>query len=205
VNTLGKQLRIVIGRILRGLRSPPLKCDPVSLVLDTLGGDETLDLGGFGVWFLAFTLGLNLSSDNEFSNIVLLVETKELANLGGTLRTKALGVDDVGQARNIVVALLDDRKGKDGEILSNDAATDRLALAFTAAARTVAGMTFREEKSDTGWKHNTLLHRETLLVVTTSDTEDIAFPLVAETVTCNFIAHALVHEDAHFAVIVKVE
>jgi len=49
--------------------------------------------------------------------------------------------------------------------------------------------------------HDTLLHREPLLVVATSDLEDVALELGANGVACYFLAHAAVHEDAEFALI----
>jgi hypothetical protein len=42
----------------------------VALVLETLGSNESLDLGGLGVWLLSLTLGLNLSSDDVLANLV---------------------------------------------------------------------------------------------------------------------------------------
>ncbi len=47
-----------------------LQGDPMSLVLETLGRDETLDLWGLLVWFLAFALGLDFTADDEFANLL---------------------------------------------------------------------------------------------------------------------------------------
>jgi len=55
--------------ILDTLDLTTLKCNTVTLVLETLGSDEALDLGGFGIWFLAFTFGLDLTADYEFANL----------------------------------------------------------------------------------------------------------------------------------------
>lgn len=41
----------------------------MALVLETLGSDQSLDLGGLGVGRLALTLGLDLSSDNVLSDL----------------------------------------------------------------------------------------------------------------------------------------
>ena len=51
-------------------------------------------------------------------------------------------------------------------------------------------MAVGEEKSDTGWMHDTLLHRKSLLVVAASDLEDVTFEFVADAVTCNLCAHS---------------
>lgn len=57
-------------------------------------------------------------------NIILLAETEEFSNLGGSLGTKSLWLNDVGQTWNIAFALLDNAESKDRQILSNDATTD---------------------------------------------------------------------------------
>lgn len=54
-------------------------------------------------------------------------------------------MDDVGQAGDVVVALLDDGEGEDGQVHADDAAADRLSLALTGAAGAVAGVAFGEE------------------------------------------------------------
>ena len=47
--------------------------------------------------------------------------------------------------------------------------------------------------------HDTLFHRKALLVVTTSDAEDVALEFIADTIAWYFLAHAAVHEDTQFA------
>lgn len=98
-------------------------------------------------------------------------------------------MDDVGQAGDIVVTLLDNGEGKDGKVHADDAATDRLSLALTSAAGAVAGVAVGEEKTDTAGVQDTLLHGETLLVVSSGDAEDVALELVTDRVTRNLGAH----------------
>lgn len=83
----------------------------------------------------------------------MLAETEESSNLGGTLGTETLGVDHIGEARDVAFALLDDRQSEDGKILTNDTTTDGLALAFTGSAGSIAGMAVGEEELDTGRDH----------------------------------------------------
>lgn len=54
-------------------------------------------------------------------------------------------------------------------------------------------------------KSPTILHRETLLVVTTADANDVSLELVAKGVNLNFLGDALVPEDTGAAVIVNAE
>lgn len=90
----------------------------MTLALETLRGDQTLDLGGLGVLLLAL-LG-DGAADDELADVVLLVEVEESADLGGTLGTESLGHDNVGQAGQLVLTLLDDAEGEDREVGTGD-------------------------------------------------------------------------------------
>lgn len=98
-------------------------------------------------------------------------------------------MDDVGEAGDVSITLLDDAEGEDREIHADNAATDRLSLALTGASGSVARVALGKEEADTGRVHDTLLHRETLLVVSTGDAEDVALELIADGVTRNLSAH----------------
>ena len=90
----------------------------MTLALETLGSHKALDLGGLGVVRLALTS--DGAADDELADIVLLVETEELADVRGTLGAESLGVDDIREAGDVVLTLLDDGKGKDGEVETGD-------------------------------------------------------------------------------------
>jgi len=123
--------------------------------------------------------------------IVFLGEAKELADLRCALGTEALGVHDVGDAGDIVVALLDDRERKDGQVHGHDAATDGFALALTGAAGSVAGVAVGEQQADSSGVHDSLLHGETLLVVAAGNLEDVALEFVANAVARYLCAHSV--------------
>jgi hypothetical protein len=57
------------GLILDLLGLAALEGDPVALVLETLGSDQALDLGGLGVGLLALTLGLNLAANDVLADL----------------------------------------------------------------------------------------------------------------------------------------
>lgn len=139
------------------------------------------------------------------THIIILAETEEAADLGGTLGAETLGVDNVGKAGDVVLTLLDNSEGKDRQVHGNDAAADGLALALTGTAGAVARVAISEEETDTSGVHDTLLHGETLLVVATGDLEDVALPLVTDGVTGNLLAHAAVHEDTETALILNLD
>lgn len=123
--------------------------------------------------------------------IVILGETEELSDLRCALGTKTLWVDNIGQTGDFAVTLLDDAESEDGEIHCDDAATNRFALALTSSAGSVAGVSICEQETNTGWVHNTLLHWETLLVVASGDSEDVALELISNAVTWDLSAHAV--------------
>ena len=52
---------------------------------------------------------------------------------------------------------------------------------------------------------DTLLHWESLLVVTSGDLEDVSLEFVTNRVAWYFVSHSLVHEDSHFPVIIDVD
>jgi hypothetical protein len=110
-------------------------------------------------------------------------------------------VDDISDAWDLVFTLLDDGEGEDGQVHGDDASTDGFTLALTSAAGTVAGVAVGEEKADTGWVHDSLLHWETLLVVASGDLEDVSLELISNAVTWDLSAHSLVHEDTELALI----
>ena len=126
----------------------------------------------------------------------MLRQTEESSDFGSTLGTKALGVDDISETWDIALALLDNGQSQHGQILSDDAATDGLALSFTGSSGSVAGVAIGEEELDTGGEHldksqhfvscagafreqsewgtyDALLHRKALLVIAAGDADDL--------------------------------
>lgn len=121
---------------------------------------------------------LDLTPDHILSNIILLAQVEEPPDLGGPLRTEPLGENIVRQTGKLVLALLHNDKGKNGDIRTNDAATNGFPFALTSATRTVARVAVRQKELDTGGEKNALFHGETLLVIAASNTEDVAFEFI---------------------------
>lgn len=124
----------------------------MTLALQTLGSNQTLDLGGLGVLRLAL-LGDGTAND-ELADIILLVEAEETADLGGTLGAETLGNDGVGQTGELALTLLDDGQGQNGKVQTGDGTTDGLALTLTSAAGAVAAVAVGEEQTGTGGEEN---------------------------------------------------
>lgn len=70
--------------------------------------------------------------------LIALVLRERRTHLGSSLRSQSLRQDLISQARDIIITLFDDSKGKDSDIRSNDASTDGLADSLSLAARSVA-------------------------------------------------------------------
>ena len=147
---------------------------------------------GLGVLLLR---ALDLPSNNILCYIVLLAQVEESPDLGRTLGSESLGEDAVGQSRDLGLTLLDDYKREDGDVGTDDAPTDGLALALTVATGTVARVSIGEEQTDTLGKKNTLLHGKTLLIVSTRDAHDVTLPFVAQQVSVDFLGDFLLEKD----------
>lgn len=121
--------RVHLRSLAGSLSTTALEGNALALALETLGSNQTLDLGGLGVVGLALTG--DGTTDDELADVVLLVETEEAADLGGTLGAEALGDNGVGETGELTLTLLDDAQGKNSEVLTgdgcrNEASTDQL-------------------------------------------------------------------------------
>eukprot|EP01084_Bolivina_argentea_P203129 346983_1 len=158
------------------------------------GGDEALDLGGLEAGLLAVLV--DLTADNEATDVVLAAKVEELADLVGALGAEAAGHGDVGDTLDGGLAGLDDGDVDAGDVLGEDAAADGLATALTvAAAEGVEGVVAAlDQEGDTGGGHDALDHGETLLVGATLEAEEVTLELITEDGTIDVVAEAVVGE-----------
>ena len=124
---------------------------------------------------------LELAADHELAHVVLLRQTEQLADVARSLGTQAAGLRGrlVRQTRNLLLALLHDHQVQHADVRTHDAATHRLSLALTLdmigkgedhiATSSVARHAVSEQKAHTVVAQHTLLHGETLLVVSSRD------------------------------------
>jgi hypothetical protein len=123
-----------------------------------------------------------------------IITYEELSDLGSTLGTETLRDSGISQTGNILLTLLNNNERQDREVRADDTTTDRLSLAFTGTARTVTRVTLGHQETNTVRQKDTLLHGETLLIVTTRDTENVTLELVTERVTGDLLGHTLIIE-----------
>lgn len=162
LGVLGNSSVVLGNGLLLSLSPPLLEGSEVSLPLETQGGDKTLDLGRLS-GSLAILLG-NLSSDDKLGNVILLGQVEELADLGGTLRTKSLGENDIGKTGELIGTLLDNGDGEDTNVIADNAATDRLPLPLTVTTGSVTRVAVGKEEPGSVLEKDTLLHGETLQI-----------------------------------------
>lgn len=198
MQSLGQQLSVLSGSVSLLLSVVDLLGLQSSLSLQSLRSNQSLDLWSLRV---SLTVLLNGSSHNEVSDIVLLGQTEELSDVVGSLRTQSLWGGDIGQTLNVLLTLLDNGQGKDRQVLVDDTTSDGLSLSLTSSSWSVTRVALRQQQSNSGWVQHTLLHWETLLVVTTGDLEDVALELISDRVTLDLLAHTLVVEDTQLVLV----
>ena len=139
------------------------------------------------------------------THVIFLAQPEHPPDLCRPLWTQSLRVHGIRKTRNITLTLLDNRQRQHCQIGSNNTTPNTLSLALSVPSGSVARLTSAEEEANTRRMHDTLLHGESLFVVTAGDLEDVAFELVAHAVAGDLVAHAAVHEDAEFAVLIDLD
>ena len=210
------QTLLVRGSLLAGvLQSSLLRSQTSALVAQGAVRHQTLDLRSL---VSLVSVVLELAANHEPSHVVLLRQPEQLADVARSLRTQAAGSRGclVRQAGDLLLALLHDHQVQHADVRTHDAPAHGLSLALTlpltstplhyVTTSSVARHAVRQQEAHTVVAQHTLLHREALLVVSSSDAghshphaqtlpEDVALELVAEAVALHFLGDSLVHES----------
>merc|ERR1719220_1880091 len=197
---LGKDLGILSSSQPVLLSPPPLESEPVPLPLEHHRGDQALHLGRSKLLLLSILKGKGPLND-ILADIVLLGQVEKLPDLASTLGSQPARDRVVGQSGDLSLSLLDDGHGEDREVAVNDAPTDRLPLALSILAGTVAGGSLLQQQPHPAVGQDTLLHGEALLVVASGDTENISLELVTKGVGLHLLAHPLLVKGTHLQLI----
>jgi hypothetical protein len=172
-----------------------------SLSLNSDSGDQSLDLGGLGSGFL-LVVGSQVSSDNEFGNVIFPVQVEKLSDLGSSFGTQSFVSDGiVGQTGNISFTSLDNDHRDSGHIVVVDTTSNRLSLSFTDSLGSITRSTSSKKQSLSFRSQNTLFHGETLFVFTTGKSDDITFVFITEGIDGNFHGNSL-FEDVFVSVFI---
>jgi len=172
-----------------------------SLSSESSISDQSLDLGGLISDGLAFLF--DLSSDDESSDIIILGQSEKFSDSGGSLGSESLGELGISETSNGLFTDLDDSEGNDGKIRTDDATSDGLSLSFTSSSGSVALVASLHEESDSTLDKDTLLHGETILIVTSGNFEDVSLEFVTKNVTFDFLTHSSTVEDGKLLFVVN--
>ena len=206
LDSLGNELLVLRGAALRLGDLPGLESLDVPLALQIDRSDQTLDLRGCAIGLSVLLRGLPVNVD-VLSDVVVLGKSKELADLGGSLRSSKFWDLLVGQTWNRLRSNLGDDEVQDREVWGDDAAPDGLpsSLSNSATVSSEALITRSHQDLDTTWNEATLLHTETLLVVSASNLEHITLPLVSKNVSWDFGCEPLVIKGTELAVFLHLD
>jgi len=192
VDSSEKSLVILLLSDLLGVASG-LLVELLSASAEGDGSDETLDLGGDGAIALTLLSG-DGATDDELTDIILLGQVEELADARGALGTKTLSDGLISNGGDLGISLLDDDNVDDGHFGGDDASTNRLSTAVSPTTVSVVTIGTVQKQAHTVVRQNSLLHGETLLVESSSDTEDISLVLISQEITRHLLTDALIVE-----------
>jgi len=191
-SVLLEELLVGLGGVARGLDSVDLASLEGLLSADSLLGDHSLDVRGLVVGLVTL---LDFTVDDVFADVVeLSVESEGVDDSHASLSSESVGSVDIVASGNVLVSLLDNAESNDGKIGAGDASADGLTLALTRSAGSVSSSLLFEKDAGSTIDKDTLLHGETLLVVSSGDSENVALVVVTKVFSVDFIAHSLVEE-----------
>ena len=101
----------------------------------------------------------------------------------------------IGEARDLLLALLDDDEGQDSNIGAYDTPADGLAFYAHPCGGAEVRVVVGEQESHTVREKGALLHRGTIFIVSTCGAENVALEFVADRVPGHFLCDPLVVED----------
>lgn len=178
-----------------------LLVDLLATAAESDGGDETLDLGGNSAITLSFLSG-DGAADDELTDIVVLGQVEELANARGTLGTEALSDSLISDVGDLLLSLLNDNNVDDRHLRGDDASADRLSTTISLATVGVVTVGSVQKKANSVGSQDSLLHGKTLLIESSSDTEDVSLVLVSQEFSRDILTDALIVEGAVLALLI---
>jgi hypothetical protein len=128
------------------------------------------------------------------ADIILLGQIKELANVVSSLGTKATGHIVIRQAWDRVGTDLRNDQVEDSNVMSHNASTHALALAFTGTTGAVGLVALLTQQSHTGVGQNALTHWESLLIIASGYPENEASVLFAQHATVHLLRHTTLEQ-----------
>ena len=177
------------------------------LVAQHAVSDQTLDLGSL---IALVAVVLEGAAHHEVTHVVLLGQTEQLADVASSLGSKAAGLGGglVSESGDLLLALLHDHEVQHADISTHNASSHGLSLSLTLhmtfgtqrtqrdrpsspkgntyiTTSSVAGASVGEQQAHTVVAQDTLLHGESLLIVSSSNATNHPTPMGKRTGRCN--------------------
>ena len=173
-----------------------LESSTMTLSLQDDGGDQALDPGSLECRLLALLLCRDFATNDILANIIILARLKSLrillARLGPRRRGTVTSVSP-GRGCSPFFTMATDRTARSDPTMQPRTDLRRLSPRATG---TIARVSLGQEQTDAMIDEDTLLHGEALLVIATSDLEDISLEFVPKGISLDFLGDALVIENA---------
>jgi len=152
-----------------------------------------------------FLVSFQFSSDDKVSDIVFLFEVKQLPDLVSPLWPQSSVDSSVSNTGDFIITFSDDNGRDNGQIVVNNATSNSFSLSLTGSFAGITGLAFLHEKSDSVSAEDTLFHGETLFILTSGDSKDVAFEFFAEWVSGDFVGDSLFVEMLDFVFVIDFE
>jgi len=174
---VGDEFIVLCGHGACVLSASPLLSHNLSAMLQSLGGHQSLNLGCLEDGLL--TILSDRPPDGVFSHIIPLLQVEQLADLGSSLGSESARLLRICESLNLSGSLLDHDEVEHAKVGTNDASTGTLTLAASTLEMTDVETlhAITEKDAHTLVAEDTLVHAETLLIISTADLEHITSKL----------------------------
>ena len=135
-----------------------------------------------------------------FYGIVTYDHSWQLPDFRCSFWTKTTWDGVIGKPGDFTISLLYNSNGENGELTINNASTNWFAFSLSCLSCSVAWVTLAEEETNSSLGKNTLFHGETLLVVTSCDSEDVSIPFFSQGSSIDFCSHSFLIERANLRI-----
>jgi len=174
-----------------------------SLSSESSLGDKSLDLRssvedsvflGFFTILLFGDLLLNLSHDDVLSNIILLSKSERLSNVANSLWSESSWSLRISESWNLTLTFNQNFEEDSSKIWSTNATSNWLSLSLTSSSWSVKSGSLSHQNSDSTVDKNTLLHGESLFIISTGDSQSVTLELWSQNDSVNIGTHSSVTE-----------
>lgn len=166
-----------------------------SFSTESLFSDHTLDFGSLVEGLVSL---LNFTVDNVSLDIIeFLVKVEVLDDSVSSLLSKSVGEFNIGESSNFLISLGNNSEHDNGKVGSGDATSHGFSLTFTSSSGSESCSALSEKDSGSTVDQDTLFHWETLLVISSGDSEDVTFEVFSHEFSIDFLAHTAIIEGTN--------